>query len=174
MPWVVSRWHLVLLKNCLPARYTKLSTVHAALDASRWASITPWLVVIVMVARPLVGMPVVGGVPTSLMLVLPDAGWGVQAHALASVVVFFLPENRWENPPLVQISPAATRMTTRPAPMPPWSCRRRRAAAARRAIWRSILARARARCRFLLGGTGVPLPGLPSISFGWHQACGAA
>src|SRR2546421_187657 len=30
MPDVVSRWQLVLLKNCLPARYVKLAAVHGA------------------------------------------------------------------------------------------------------------------------------------------------
>src|SRR5438874_2701186 len=161
MPWVVSRWHLVLLKNCLPARYMKLATVQGALAASSCASITPWFVVIVIVAVPDVAMPLVAGVPTFLRLGLLPPACGVHAHTpLATGLVFFLCENRCENPPLIQTSPPPTSRTTRTAPMPPCSWRRRRAAAARRAIWRSILARASARWRFLLEATGAPLPGL--------------
>ena len=95
----------------------------------------------------------VGGVPTSLTLVLDDVSTGVQAHSPAAVGFFgLLPENQ----PLAQPTPTITSATISPAPTAPWICRRRRAAAARRAIWRSALARASARCRFLLEATGAP------------------
>src|SRR6266542_3504756 len=102
MPLVVSRWHLVLLKNCL-------------------------------LARSVISGLVAGSI-------------GVQAHSAAAAGGFFFDEN----PPAAQTMPTTTSTTARAAPIPACTCRRRRAAAARRAIWRSTLARAMARCRFLL------------------------
>src|SRR2546423_484134 len=64
MPAVVSRWHLLPLKNCLPARNEKLVAVHGASVRSSCASTTPWFVVIVMVSMPDLPIAVVAGRPT--------------------------------------------------------------------------------------------------------------
>jgi hypothetical protein len=140
---------LVLLKNCLPARYAKLAAVHGAAARSNCASTTPWLVVTVIVEVPVLAIPVVGGLPTSLAL--PVAGIGVQAQSSATFVVVFLLLSK---PPTAHTMPTTTATTASPAASEAWICRRRRAPAARRAIWRSSLARASARCRVLLGATG--------------------
>src|SRR5438477_12910306 len=104
---VVSRWHLVLLKNCLPARYVKLATVRAAPARSSGASIVPWFVVMVMVDVPVLGILVVGGLPTSLTL--SDAGIEVQAQSSAAGVLLCDLK-----PPVAQTMPTATRTTARP------------------------------------------------------------
>src|SRR4051812_18649625 len=104
MPDVVSRWHLVLLKNCLPARYAKLAAVHGAPAWSSSLSTTPRLVVIVIAEVPDLGMLVVGGVPTSL--ILSDAGTGVHAQSCAAGVAFLSLK-----PPAAQTMPTTTRMT---------------------------------------------------------------
>src|SRR5437763_95353 len=123
MPDVVSRWHLVLSKNCLPARYVKLATVHGAPAWSSWASTTPRFVVIVMVDVPLFGILVVGGLPTSLTL--SDAGIEVHAQSGPAAVFFLLPLK----PPVAHTTPTTIRTTARPTPSPAWTWRRRRAAA---------------------------------------------
>src|SRR5262249_36788372 len=134
MPEGVSRWHLVSLKNCLPARYVKLATVHGAPARSSSASTTPRFVVIVIVEVPDLGMFFVGGLPTSLTL--SDAGTVVHAQSAAAAAVFLPPLN----PPAAQTTPTTIRITASPAPTDAWSWRRRRAAAARPPILPPTLA----------------------------------
>src|SRR4051812_2970120 len=162
---------MVLSKYCFAARNWKFATVHGPLVLSSCPVITPWLVVIVMVSVPSLLMPVVGGVPTFLSSALSAEGVHVQSAAPLAVCCLGLASK----PPLAQTMPSTTSSTARPAPIPARSCRRLRAWAARRAIWRSALARASARCRFLLVATVVP-PGVDpgsSAAYGWvsHREC---
>src|SRR5881227_3580647 len=86
MPSVTSRWHGVLSKNFLLARYVKLAAVHGACAVSTWTSTVPTFSVSVIVWLPLRGSPDAGGVPTSLML--PGGGAAAAGDALGSAVGF--------------------------------------------------------------------------------------
>src|SRR5215213_10105125 len=101
MPVVVSRWHLELSKNFLPARYAKLAAVHGAPVRSSSASITPWFVVIVISDVPVFGIFVVGGFPTSL--IVSEVACGV--HAQSSATEVFLRSK----PPEIHTMPTTTR-----------------------------------------------------------------
>src|SRR5690242_2014662 len=85
MPSVTSRWHGVLSKNFLPARYVKLAAVHGACAVSTCTSTVPTLSVSVIVWVPLRGSPDAGGVPTSLML---PGGGAAAGDALGSTFGF--------------------------------------------------------------------------------------
>src|SRR3954454_12474618 len=57
-----------LSKNFLPARNVKLSAAHGACAVSTSILIVPWLVSMVMTCVPERGSPLVGGVPTFLIV----------------------------------------------------------------------------------------------------------
>src|SRR5262249_62111769 len=59
---------MVLSKNFLPARYVKLSAAHGAWAVSTSILTMPWLVSIVITCVPERGSPLVGGVPTFLIV----------------------------------------------------------------------------------------------------------
>src|SRR3954469_1229435 len=123
-----------------------LATVQGALAGSSSAEIVPWLVVIVRCSEPDLGMLRVGGRPTDLALVSVLVSTAVHAQSSGLTGAFL-------KPPAAQIVPRTTRASTTAPPMPACHWRRLRATAALRAIWRSALARARARCRLLLVAT---------------------
>jgi hypothetical protein len=77
MPSVTRRWHLVLSKKPLLARWVKLPAVHGTAARSIFAVIGPRLVSIVMVWVP-VSCCWFAGSPTSLIcLVRPSLGTSV-------------------------------------------------------------------------------------------------
>src|SRR5690242_13247415 len=139
-----------------------LATAHGDLAGSSTAGITPWLVTIVKCLVPVFWMFFVGGVPTDFALASVEVSTGVQAQSSGLGGVDL-------KPPAAQMAPRTTSASARPPPMPACHCRRRRAAAARRAIWRSALARANARCRLLLEATGL-LPSPSKTTCGTRQA----
>jgi hypothetical protein len=143
---VVSRWHFVLSKNCLLARKLKLAAAHGTFDVSIAALITPWFVVIVMVWMPDFATPLVGGRPTSLTF-SPVSGFHAQSAAACGCAL------SGSNTPAYQSEPSTIRTRAIPVAVPAWICRFLRAAAARRAIWRSSFARASARWRSLVRAT---------------------
>src|SRR5262249_14008376 len=79
---------MVLSKNFLPARYVKLSAAHGAWAVSTSILTVPWLVSIVITCVPERGSPLVGGVPTFL-IVAGRLGFG---DALGSTSGFHLHE----------------------------------------------------------------------------------
>src|SRR5689334_22242727 len=154
MPVVVIRWHSVLSKNFLPARYVKLAAVHGAFDVSTTTLITPRFVVIVIVSKPDRGSPEAGGVPTFLISDGSGCGdgealgstSGSHSHAVGvaepeaeGLALFFFP-------PVSAIRIQATATSTARTSTPPATAvrlrRRRAAVSARSVISRSSLARA--------------------------------
>src|SRR5690348_15955428 len=90
--------------------------------------------------------------PTSLRLVLAAVSALVHRQSLAEAEVLLC---LLEKTPPAHRDASTTRTTTVPAMIPAWSWRFRLALEARRAICRSIFARASLRCRSLLEATGV-------------------
>jgi hypothetical protein len=142
---VVSRWHWVLSKYFFSARKLKLAAAQGTFDTSIAARITPWFVVIVIVSMPDFGMPVVGGRPTSFDW--PSVLFQAQsALAVGSAL-------SGSKTPAYHSVPSTISTRAIAVAVPAWICRRLRAAAARRAIWRSSFARASARWRSLVRAT---------------------
>src|SRR3954466_851963 len=164
MPCVVRRWHGVWLKYLKWISERKLLTVHGAAALLRLMSIRPRLVVRWAVKACLVSTPVsggrstlraAGGVLTSLYLQLPGLSVGVvDAEAVGEASVIALVPS----PILVasRMAPIAIRATPSTLRMIRLRCRRRAAAAARRAACRSARIRASSFSRLLLA-TGVLL-----------------
>src|SRR3954468_8416674 len=165
MPDVTSRWHLLLSKKFLLARYSKLAAVHGTFDRSSGTLMSPRLVEIVMTRLPTFGT-LVGGMPTSLIdgfCPLLASGFHTQGVSPGFVAAVWVPLSLPPRLPASQAAPATTRSSARPEPTMVSVCRRLRACAARSAISRSSRARAAARCcRSLIDDT-VFLPGGVSI-----------
>ncbi len=175
---VVSRWHVVSLKNPWLARLAKLLTVHGDLPLSSIRPISPWFVsMLALTCAGSVGtLPVRGGLTSLLALSGVAAYWqssprpagaanagslpgpvgaGLDVVGVSVEAVFSLSLS-----PLVRTTAATTAATTMIAPTADptiMRMRRLRSLAARRSSCRSSLRFAVARRCSLVGTAGVLL-----------------